>query len=184
MVPRLTFQASGWPAGTEPASVVKSVLEATSIPTVPTRTYRAAGVHTWLLTAEKMPSVTRFSVDANGETCEILIQQDFQPPRPSKGQGKGKHKSGKQQLKDASPTDSWRPPYIAAQVPPKADEDRLGRLESRFDQLEQRQVSFEARVDGKFDHISDSLRQLLAASNPRAREGHGETPPPKYPKQG
>ena len=76
----------------------------------------------------------------------------------------------------------WRPPYIPAHIQPKSDDDRLGKLESKFEQLEQRQTPFEARLQ-KFDHISDSLRQLLAASHPRAREGVSETPPRKYPKQ-
>lgn len=92
-VPKVTFQAAGWPPGTDPSSVVKSVLEATGVPTVPTRTFRAAGVHTWILTAEKLPSETRFSVDADGSTHEILLQQATQVTSQAKGQGKAKHKA-------------------------------------------------------------------------------------------
>lgn len=65
----------------------------------------------------------------------------------------------------------------------KQEEERLTRLESRFYQLEQRQAGFETRVESKFDQISDSLRQILAASHQRPREASGETPPPKLPKQ-
>lgn len=65
----------------------------------------------------------------------------------------------------------------------KPDDERLGKLEARFEQLEQRQASFEGRVEGKFDSIQDSLRQILAASHSRSREVTGETPPSKYPKQ-
>lgn len=171
--------ASGY--RTAPGSVVKSVLEATGISTVPTRTFRAAGVHTWVLTAEKMPTTKRFSVDADGSTCEILLQQDNQALRPAKGQGKSKSKNKKQNNPDP-PRSDWRPPTPLPPVHPKVDDERIGKLEARFEVLEQRQTSFEARVDGKFDHISDSLRQLLAAAHPRAREGHGDAPP-KFPKQ-
>ena len=75
VIPKLTFQAAGWLAGTDPSSVVKSVLEATGVATAPTRTYRAAGVHTWILTAERMPKENRFSLHADGSTHEIPSSQ-------------------------------------------------------------------------------------------------------------
>ena len=184
VIPKLAFQASGWPAGADPASVVKSVLEATGVATVPTRTFRAAGVYSWVLTAETMPKITRFSVDAGGSTHEILLQHTPSTPQVSKGHGKGKTKAKKAiQHLDRHP-DGWGAPLIISQTKHKQDDDRISTLEARFDQLEQRQSSFEGRVESKFDTISDSLRQLLAASHPRAREGCGESPPSKFPKQG
>ena len=184
VIPKLAFQASGWPAGADPASVVKSVLEATGVATVPTRTFRTAGVYSWVLTAESMPKVTRFSVDAGGSTHETLLQHTPSTPQATKGQGKGKTKAKKAITHQDRPSDGWGAPLIISQPKHKQDDDRIGSLEARFDQLEQRQSSFEGRVESKFDTISDSLRQLLAASHPRAREGSGETPPPKFPKQG
>lgn len=127
-----------------------------------------------------MPSTTRFTVDASGSTHEILLQQVQQPQAPGKGQGKGKSKSKKQ------PADP--PPMQWGQAPAqilttKHDEERIQRLEAKIDQLDQRQSTFEQRVEGKFDHISDSLRQILAASQTRHREATGESPPSKFPKQ-
>lgn len=182
VIPRISFQASGWPQGTDPPSVVKSMLEATSIAAVPTRTFRAAGVHTWILTAEDMPTVTRFTVDANGSTHEILLQPLPQNTAAAKGNGKGKQRGRK-------PTGPDEPPSTWGNIPnpllgkSKQDDERLNRLEARIEQLDQRQSSFETRVESKFDHISDSLRQILAASHSRSREVSGETPPSKFPKQ-
>lgn len=82
------------------------------------------------------------------------------------------------------PPEPWAPAFKAPQLGSQQNDDRLNRLEARFDQLEKRQTSFEGRVESKFDHISDSLRQILAASSTRAREVSGETPPPKFSKQG
>ena len=65
VVPRVTIQASGWPPGTEPPQLIKSTLDATGIAMVPTRTFRAAGVHVWILTAESIPKVTRFTLDVS-----------------------------------------------------------------------------------------------------------------------
>lgn len=46
VVPRCTVELSGWPAATDAANVVKSMLAAIGTAVVPLRTYRAAGVHT------------------------------------------------------------------------------------------------------------------------------------------
>lgn len=163
---------------------MKSMLEATGTTTVPTRTFRAAGVHTWVLTAETVPKLTRFTVDANGETYEILLQQVLPSSYPTKGQGKGKQKSKAANTHNTEQAAStWQPPYSIPAPKPHADDEGIGKLEARFDKLEQRQTAFEGRVESKFDHISDSLRQILAASHTRGREVTGETPPSKFPKQ-
>ena len=61
-----------------------------------------------------------------------------------------------------------------------ADNQRIAKLEERFDQLEQRQVRVESKVDARFEEISSSLRQLLQASQTRTRDPSGETPAPKH----
>ena len=184
VVPRVTIQASGWPPGTDPPNVVQSTLAATGVAMVPTRTFRAAGVHVWILTAESVPATTRFTIDADGKVHEILLQPFQSQPPSSKGAGKGKSKANKKAHQ--RPDDErapWPSSTIITQPKTHLEEERISRLESRFDQLEQRQAGFESRVENKFDHISDSLRQILAASHQRTREATGETPPSKLHKQ-
>ena len=171
------------PPGTELPQLIKSTLDATGIAMVPTRTFRAAGVHVWILTAESIPKVTRFTLDVEGTVHEILLQPVSPTAHTSKGLAKGKGKGKNQKTKAEEHQASWAPPAQLVPTRSKEDEERLTRLETRFDQLEQRQVGFENRVESKFDHISDSLRQILAASHQRSREPTGETPPPKLPKQ-
>ena len=144
-------------------------------------------------------SVPHFQDSANQSTFHAVGQMDFdhtegtvheillQPVSPTahtaKGLAKGKGKGKNQKTKAEEHQASWAPPAQLVPTRSKQDEERLTRLETRFDQLEQRQVGFENRVESKFDHISDSLRQILAASHQRSREPTGETPPPKLPKQ-
>ena len=183
VIPRHTVELSGWPAATDAANVVKSTLAAISTPVVPLRTYRAAGVHTWVVAVDAIPKVSRFTLDINDDLVEILLQEApaQQQVRPSKGKAKGKGKQSKQSSPRSDQSFAWSAkPVVPA--PSKAEDSRLDRLEDRFDKLEARQVNFESKVDNKFDNIQDSLRQLLANTNPRARDPSGDTPQPKFPK--
>ena len=61
---------------------------------------------------------------------------------------------------------------------------RIDKLEERFNKFEAKHSRFEDKVESRFEHISDSLRQLLQTVGPsRPREITGETPPPKQAKQ-
>ena len=162
---------------------MKSTLAAISTPVVPLRTYRAAGVHTWVVAVDTVPKVCRFTLDINDDLVEILVQEapTLQQNRQPKGKAKGKGKQSKVSSPRSDQSFAWSTkPIIPAAT--KAEESRIDRLEDRFDKLEARQVNFESRVDNKFDTIQDSLRQLLANTNPRSREPTGDTPQPKFPK--
>ena len=179
-VPRFTFEASGWPSGLEPHDVIQSTHKATGLAPVPTRTYRAAGVHTWVLAFQEKPKTEKFIVQINTAMYEVLLKEA--PVQAwSKGSGKGKNQSKK--------SDVLQPGTPAPQVTMfHTDKQRLDQLESRFDKLgqvsnmEERQGVFERKIDSRFSDISDSLRQLLQQSHPRARDQSGDTPPPKQPK--
>ena len=156
----------------------KSLLEVSGLSM---RTYRAAGVHTWVVTAQELPKASRFTLEINRELVEILVQEvvPSQPARPSaKGKSKGKSKGNDV---PAEPIAPW-PLKMPAQSQARPDDLRIDRLEERFEKLESRQAQFEGRVDSKFDTIQDSLRQLLANTNPRARDASGETAPGKHQK--
>ena len=181
VIPKVSLELSGWPAATDASNVVQSTLAALKLPVIPMRTYRAAGVHTWVVTAQELPKAFRFTLEINRELVEILVQevsanQPVQPP--AKGKSKGKSKSSDM---PPEPNSSW-PIKIPVQPQERSEDPRLDRLEERFEKLESRQAQFEGRVDSKFDTIQDSLRQLLANTNPRTRDASGETPPGKHQK--
>ena len=183
VVPKYTFSLAGWPAATGAHHVVTSTLQALNIPVLPLRTYRAAGVHVWIVTTDKKPAVTSFPLQINADVVEILIQEiEHGPSRPGKAGGKGNQK-GKGKSLAHETSKPWAAPTVPPISPAVADDARIQRLEERFEKIETRQANFESKVDGKFDSIQDALRQILANTNSRVREPTGETPPSKHSKQ-
>ncbi|CAK8986436.1 unnamed protein product [Durusdinium trenchii] len=185
VVPKHTFEASGWPIGTTAANVVEATTQSTKVAPIPMRTFRIAGVVTWVLAFASKPTINRFHIEVNGTPHEILLQELTEVFKPrSGGKGSGKTKSSK------APAQPGPKPMFGPQqftpVPGVSTQDsaRIDKLEQRFDRIEARQSRFEEKVDGRFEHISDSLRQILQTVGPsRAREVTGDTPPPKVSKQ-
>ena len=185
VVPKHTFEASGWPIGTTAANVVEATTQSTKVAPIPMRTFRIAGVVTWVLAFASKPTINRFHIEVNGTPHEILLQELTEAFKPrSGGKGSGKTKSSK------APAQPGPKPMFGPQqftpVPGVSTQDsaRIDKLEQRFDRIEARQSRFEEKVDGRFEHISDSLRQILQTVGPsRAREVTGDTPPPKVSKQ-
>ena len=181
VVPKYTFSLAGWPAATGAQHVVTSTLQALRIPVLPLRTYRAAGVHVWIVTTDKKP--TSFPLQINADVVEILIQEvEHGPPKQGKGNSKGTQK-GKNKAPVTESVKPWATQHAGPIAPASTDDARIPRLEERFEKIETRQANFESKVDGKFDSIQDALRQILANTNSRAREPTGETPPSKHSKQ-
>ena len=110
VIPKFTFSLAGWPAATGARHVVTSTLQALKIPVLPLRTYRAAGVHVWIVTTDKKPDVTSFPLQINA-VVEILIQKSSTDlsSKPSQGaraslKAKGKNASASEGSK------SWTQP--------------------------------------------------------------------------
>ena len=181
VIPKITFEAAGWPAGTTPHDVVTAVHKATTKPPVPMRTYRLGGVNVWVLAFESAPETNQrqFTVQINEKIHEILLTE-----APSLALGKGASK-GKPKKRENEP-----PIKISQQIFPSQDRQRLDLLEAKFDSLgkqvstiEEKQSAFESKIDMKFESINDNLRQLLQQTHPRQRDNTGDTPPPKFPKK-
>ena len=183
IVPRFPFNSSGWPPAIEPCFVVSSALQATSHAPVPTRAFRTGGVYSWSLAFDKKPSVLRFTLDINGSTFEILLVEESLSQQPKVNKPQSHPKASKSSTN--APRDPGPPPAgsFASASAFVAENHRITKLEERFDQLEQRQVRVESKVDARFEEISSSLRQLLQASQTRTRVPSGETPAPKHPRQ-
>ena len=127
IVPKLSIELSGWPAATDAAHVVASTIAAIGLPVIPMRTYRAAGVHTWVVTAQEHPKTNRFTLEINKDVVEILGQEIGQnvPVRSvAKGKSKGKTKSSPKQEEAVH---SW--PLKAPPSGSRPDDARLDRLD-------------------------------------------------------
>ena len=171
VIPKFTYQTTGWPASTEPRDVITATLKATSLPPLPSRAFRSNGVCGWTLAFQKRPTISKFSVEVNGKLHEILLVEENSPP-PTRPPPRAAEAAKPQSRPEPAPTTQFSP-----------DAARLDRLEEKFNVLEGRQSGMESKFDSRFDDISSSLRQLLqAASLPRERSPSGETPAPKQPR--
>ena len=185
VVPRHTYESSGWPTSIEAPSVIHAVKEATGSPPIPTRAYRAAGVYSWTLAFQDAPSTDRFIIEVGGQLHEVLLvptQQRYNP----KTQHREQATKAKKQKALHEPTAPQ--PITIPLGNPQAREDtsRLDRLEARVGDLETKQTNFERRFDERLDGVDSALRQLLQRSErseqARQREPTGDTPPPKHPR--
>ena len=174
VIPKFTYQTTGWPASTEPRDVITATLKATGLPPLPSRAFRSNGVCGWTMAFQKRPSIAKFSVEVNGKLHEILLVEEILAA-PAKPPGRSNGKKGNEPPRQQSRAE----PPPATQY--NAENIRLDRLEEKFSVLEGRQSRMEAKFDNRFDDISSSLRQLLHAANvPRDRSPTGETPAPKH----
>lgn len=183
-VPRFPYVSSGWPTEAQAINVIQAIKAATGQAVVPSRAYRQAGVHHWLVMFQEKPTKLSFALKVNDKESEILLspQASWQP---SKGKGKGRTKTG--------PTVQIGPEARKELTPAfqSAEKDRLDKLEGKFNVLESKvakvedkQDHLDHKLDSRFNEIGDQLRQLLQLSHPRDRPVSGETPPPKHLKPG
>lgn len=158
VIPRLSYELAGWPAGADAANIVQSTLDTTGTAVLPLRTFRNAGVHTWIVATEKEFPVAQFSIEIDGHVHQIIIQQ-VEHPGATKNAGKGGGKAATKAKKKSGPADNTPWPPVSLPAKASTESTRLDTLEARFDRLEQRQTHFEGKVDSKFDSVSDALRQ-------------------------
>lgn len=179
MVPKIVIDSTGWPTSISAHEVVKATNHAVSSPPIPTRCYKVLGVTTWTLAFEKQPSVSRFLIDFNGSSFEILLSNpldkaiESKSNKKSKGHGKGKGK-GTKGPKAEEPSSSHGK---------DENSSRFSVLEAKFTSMERRQDSLENKINDGFSSVNDQLRQVLNAIAPRApQDPTGLSPPPKIQK--
>lgn len=183
VIPKFTRESTGWPSSIGASEVVKATSHELGIPPIPTRCYKALGVTTWTLTFQEPPKKTRFLINFNGSTHEILITEPSQisKDQSSNKKGKGKAKGKGKGNGDKTTSQPSRPSHI--------DDDstnqRLSVLEAKFCTMERRQNGMEAKINEGFSGVNNQLRQILHAIQPRSSTGStGASPPQKVPKTG
>ena len=169
MIPKINMDSLGWPYEILAKDIVSAVYQATKTPCIPTRSFRRAGVCAWTLSFEKPPTVSKFSVQVNEKTFEVLLTPIAYKP-PSKGKGKGKMSKSPQ----VGGQEISQPRTVVSK---DIHHERIDRLEEQVGRLEQKHEHLSEKVDNQFTQVGDQLRQILQCVQPRQRE-HGETPPP------
>ena len=175
-MPRVQYESSGWPSTIDVSNVIKAVISATTLPPVPTRAYRAAGVHYWSLAFASPPTKTRFTVEVAGGLHEILLVPSTNRYNPKAAN----NPSGKQVRKNRLTKPSDQPPPEPVQIvtkPSMEEQSRLDKLEAKVGELENRQDKFERKFDQRLDGVDAALRQTSQAKGPYG--GHSPTEAPQ-----
>lgn len=182
VIPRILVDSTGWPSSISAHEVVKATNHAVSLPPLPTRCYKVMGVTTWSLAFQQQPSKSRFLIDFNGSSFEILLSSPIDKSSESKsiknvkGNAKGSGKNAK---------GSKGGPPQATSEKDSENSQRISALEARFSSMERRQDSLENKINDGFSSVNDQLRQVLNVIAPRSQQDPtGLSPPPKITKTG
>ena len=175
-IARFFFLAQGFSFDMSHASIIEAIHQATKLPSIPLRSFKLAGLLTWVLGFEQQPQICHFIVEVGGQQFEILLtkQEKAKFEKKSIKNGKARKQRDGSKVWAPEPIQTFKP------VTDRATEDRLQTLEGKVAGLETQQTNLSNKVDRHYDDISDQLRKVLAAvTTTRARDPTHETPPPK-----
>ena len=194
VVTRHVFLAQGYPFGVSHEAIIESIFEATKLAAVPLRSFKLAGMTTWIVGFEANPTKHQFVIAFGSETHEILLLKQENQKQTSVKQGKKKG-GGKGNDAPNLPKKPLPPaPIVTSTIGTKDvdTEHRLSALESKVNGLEHSHKTLATKVDTRFDDISSQLQKVLHAvtqghqgTQARGREANGptgESPPAKAPR--
>ena len=196
VVTRYFFLAQGYPFGVTHEAIIESMYEAIKMEVAPLRSFKLAGMITWIVGFGAPPTKLQFVIGFGADTFEILLtkqedqkgqvrnnkKRDNGAPKKDFGKNNGMQSAARQ------PANS--PPIVTTSMGTKDidTEHRLSALEGKVSGLETSHKTLASKVDNRFDDISSQLQKVLQAvtqgpsNNGRARDQNGptgETPPPK-----
>ena len=172
VVPKFSYDTTGWPASVTPDEVIRAINHALKIPPILTRTYKSLGMTTWSVAFATKPTVGRFAVKFNDAVSEIIVAPINRDSRNSL-------------RKDTKVKGNEKPKIVAESNEQRELNDqlqeRVGALEAKFGNLEIRTNNIEGKLAAGFDEVNSQLRQVLNVITSRAApsEHTGLTPPPK-----
>ncbi len=185
IVCRHYFVAQGFPFSMSHSAIIEAVMQSIKKPTIPMRSFKVAGMISWVLAFEEIPAQHTFTFKIGDQSFEVLLMPQDQA-KPAKTIKKKEHKTAKEQKGNQPSFKSMPFPSIPASSTNASEADkRLAVLENRVSSLETSHSHLASRVETRFDDIADQLKKVLTCvSAPRAREPTGETPPGKHAKTG
>ena len=188
---RKIWIAQGFPFAISHDAVIQAILSGTSKAAIPLRSYKNAGMVSWVLGFQDDPLVQSFTIKISDCVHEVLLTPQSQMSQP-----KGKSKTSlPRQGKQGKVQNTWANaasvqqsnPAINTQINSSENERRIGELEKKMTSLESKHVQLSDKVDGRFDEVSDQLRLILGAVAPniaktKVQAPTGESPPSKQQK--
>jgi len=175
-IAKFFYLAQGFSFDMSHTSIIEAIHQATKLPSIPLRSFKLAGLLTWVLGFEQQPQVCQFIVEVGGQQYEILLtkQEKTRIEKKSVKANKAKKQQGGSKVWAPEPIQTFKAGTD------RVTEDRLQTLEGKVAGLETQQTNLSNKVDRHYDDISDQLRKVLAAvTTTRPRDPTHETPPPK-----
>lgn len=176
--------AQGFPFNMSHSAIINAVLKATSKPAIPMRSFKVAGLLSWVLAFDEIPSQSVFTFKIGDQSFEVLLlpQDQVKQNKPSKTKGTATMK----QKNGGSPQPVQAPTLPASSSNASEADKRIQVLENKVANLETAHTHLASRVETQFDDVADQLKKVLACvSAPQAsrpRDPTGDTPPPKHQK--
>eukprot|EP00438_Fugacium_kawagutii_P012922 Skav226145 [mRNA] locus=scaffold1065:114686:118699:+ [translate_table: standard] len=185
VVCRYTYTAQGYPFAVSHQCVIEATHKGCGQPCVPLRSFRAGGLHTWVLGFGDHPKLLVFSVKVDEELYEVMLslQPNIKSFKPNNKQSKPKTQT------KANPTNAAIGGPVSSQINFNQNDSNYQALESRVSRLETQQNALTEKVDCGFTKMSNQLQMVLEAvgasassgqpSKARPHESTGDTPLPK-----
>lgn len=188
---RYTWLAQGFPFQMNHDGIISAVKQGAGQPAVPIRSFRLAGLITWLLGFQQEPTHKKFAIKVEDQIHEVILlpQTEMKPIKQVR-----KNQTAKKAIKNENQNTNTRgQTFVPTGIPASAgpDEARLQLLESKVANLEVSHNKLADKMDNRFDQMANQLQQVISAVCPvnpgqpshakvRGSEGGtGETPPPK-----
>eukprot|EP00438_Fugacium_kawagutii_P022746 Skav214760 [mRNA] locus=scaffold1230:96572:100261:- [translate_table: standard] len=180
---RFTYIAQGYPFAISHACIIEATHKACGQHCIPLRSFRAGGLHTWVLGFGEHPNKLVFAVKVDDQIYEVMLtrQTNIRAMKPAKKPAFNKTKA-KTSMQPQVPNTP-----VVTQMNMSQAESSYHALETRVSKLEVQQTALADKVDCGFTKMSQQLQQVLAAvssdssghTRPRGQEPSGDTPPPK-----
>lgn len=173
------FVAQGFPFNMSHSAIINAVLKATSKPAIPMRSFKVAGLLSWVLAFDEIPSQPIFTFKIGDQSYEVLLmpQDQVKQNKPVKTKGPA---AAKPKLNGGLQT-APSPALPASSSNASEADKRIQVLENKVANLETAHTHLASRVETRFDDVSDQLKKVLACVAPKPGRAHdptGETPPP------
>eukprot|EP00438_Fugacium_kawagutii_P028864 Skav214203 [mRNA] locus=scaffold2153:251990:255268:- [translate_table: standard] len=185
IVVRVMYLAHGFPFHLNHKAIIESTKQGTGLAPVPIRSFRMAGILTWILGFAEAPKSLQFVIKVDQGVHEILLtlQESAKPAKQVRKQQNAKKANRVEGRESHVPP----PAQVSLQQAPifQQNDTRISALEKKVATLEVNQTRLADKMDNRFDQMASQLQQVLTAvSAPqqtgRQREGpSGDTPPPK-----
>eukprot|EP00438_Fugacium_kawagutii_P035071 Skav208662 [mRNA] locus=scaffold3341:47701:58414:- [translate_table: standard] len=177
IVVRVMYLAHGFPFQMSHQAIIESTKQGAGCAPVPIRSFRMAGILTWILGFDDHPQSLQFVIKVDKGVHEILLTvQDSNKPAKQVRKQQNTKKNSKHETMDTPSAPSQHVPLQQAPVFHQND-SRITALEKKVANLEVNQSRLADKMDSRFDQMATQLQQVLTAVSVPQQSGRPRESP-------